>query len=105
KRVWTFPPGCLSSALYGRHLQSAARAARGSTASARSSALAPVVEDVKFVRNRDASRLEVAERAGNVAVFHVSMGIIIGANDHNAGVPASARLDQKVQVLEIIVIP
>lgn len=63
-----------------------------------------MIEDVEFVRDRRIGRLQVVERASEVAIGHIPARIIVGANDDHAGMPAAGGLDQKVQIAEVVVV-
>lgn len=68
------------------------------------SALTPMIQNVKFVGQWKARLFQVLERPHDVAVFHVSLPIIIGADNHDAGMAAACGLDEFVKIEEIIVV-
>jgi hypothetical protein len=63
-----------------------------------------MIQDVKFVRQRNAGLFEVLERPHDIAVFHVPSWIVIGTDDQDARMPADGGLNQQMQIAEIIVV-
>ena len=54
---------------------------------------------------RDPGGFQIRDRADNIPIFHVPSGVVVGANDENPRMATVRRLDEIVQVQEIIVVP
>jgi hypothetical protein len=64
-----------------------------------------MIENVQFVRNCNRGHFQLLNRANYIAVSHVAVWIIVYASEQDAWMLAACRLDQQVQVLEVLVIP
>jgi hypothetical protein len=62
-----------------------------------------MIQDVELVGDGDVGHLQVVERSGDVAVGHVPARVIVGPNDSDAGMLTARRLNQEVQVAEVVV--
>lgn len=55
--------------------------------------LTPVIKDLELVGDWRTGLLKICQRTNNVAVFHVSVRIVVGTHDEDAGMHPLGRLD------------
>lgn len=59
---------------------------------------------MKSVGQNNAGLIQFSQRPHDVAVFHVTLRIVIGADNENAGMAAAGGLDEQMQILVIIMV-
>ena len=63
-----------------------------------------MIQDMEFIGNRNLAVFQVVDRAYDVAIGHIPARIVIDTNDDDTEMTTVRRLDQNMQVPEIIVI-